>query len=528
MALSFRPGGYEDEDDDFDGDGFYLSGNADGDNLKPKPFDPTASSGDAAATGPRGGFGKPSAPKKREPVKTYKRASDLRDEAETRPLNIGDFQMAIVRGHSDRVKQYMDLGFKVDTELKSGWTGLMYAANNANSDIVKLLLDSGANPNFQKDMYTVLMAACGAGGYLEDDVLAVVELLLGKGAEVNAYDRYHTSPIMYAAREGRDKVVQKLCEAGANVNKQDNRGWTALTWSVSKKHKDAARCLLSWKADPRMKHCNGQTVIDMAETNSNYEMLEILEGKKREHTMAEPVIQANSRSSSQLQDTSSKESYSTTYGTTYGDLELFLCGLDLSYLVDVVRGHQIDFSTFLRLTEEDLVKMGIDKLGVRKKILDGIHSVHKKEWEKSSLPQLQYNKQISCAEALAVVANISKHTKYITSTVGFLQDQIKSNPKILDQLQDGTGPKQLFQHTQDTLRNVSSLEKQFQSLKIHLQKTLENGNYNPPDLLDKDSPCKLKRRSRLPVFVAVATTVAVIVWKRDFLWNKLEKLLPSS
>ena len=38
-------------------------------------------------------------------------------------------------------------------------------------------------------MYTVLMAACGAGGYREEDVLAVVELLLGKGAEVNAYDR---------------------------------------------------------------------------------------------------------------------------------------------------------------------------------------------------------------------------------------------------------------------------------------------------------------------------------------------------
>ena len=52
---------------------------------------------------------------------------------------------------------------------------------------------------------------------------------------------------------------------------------------------------------------------------------------------------------------SSKESY----GTTYGDLELFLCGLDLSNLVDVVRGQHIDFNTFLRLTEEDLIKVGI-------------------------------------------------------------------------------------------------------------------------------------------------------------------------
>jgi len=38
-------------------------------------------------------------------------------------------------------------------------------------------------------MYTVLMAACGASGYKEEDVLSVVTLLLGKGAEINSYDR---------------------------------------------------------------------------------------------------------------------------------------------------------------------------------------------------------------------------------------------------------------------------------------------------------------------------------------------------
>jgi hypothetical protein len=38
--------------------------------------------------------------------------------------------------------------------------------------------------------------------------------------------------------------------------------------------------------------------------------------------------------------------------------------------------------------------MGIKQLGVRKKILDGIMSVHKKEWEKTSIPTLQYNRQV--------------------------------------------------------------------------------------------------------------------------------------
>ena len=42
------------------------------------------------------------------------------------------------------------LGFNVDTPLKGGWTGLLYACNHGNSDVVHLLLEHGANPNTQK------------------------------------------------------------------------------------------------------------------------------------------------------------------------------------------------------------------------------------------------------------------------------------------------------------------------------------------------------------------------------------------
>ena len=38
-------------------------------------------------------------------------------------------------------------------------------------------------------MYTVLMAACGAAGYSEQDVLECVTLLLEKGAKVDECDR---------------------------------------------------------------------------------------------------------------------------------------------------------------------------------------------------------------------------------------------------------------------------------------------------------------------------------------------------
>ena len=41
----------------------------------------------------------------------------------------------------------------------------------------------------------------------------------------------------------------------------------------------------------------------------------------------------------------------------------------------------------------------------------------------------------SCPESIAIVANVSKHTKYITTTLGFIQDQITKHPSIMEELQ---------------------------------------------------------------------------------------------
>lgn len=38
--------------------------------------------------------------------------------------------------------------------------------------------------------------------------------------------RYHMTPLIYAARAGHAQVVDYFCQNGAEINKQDNRGWT--------------------------------------------------------------------------------------------------------------------------------------------------------------------------------------------------------------------------------------------------------------------------------------------------------------
>lgn len=41
----------------------------------------------------------------------------------------------------------------------------------------------------------------------------------------------------------------------------------------------------------------------------------------------------------------------------YGELELFLCGLDLSDYVNLFQQQHVDFSIIMRMTDEDLIKV---------------------------------------------------------------------------------------------------------------------------------------------------------------------------
>lgn len=52
----------------------------------------------------------------------------------------------------DTITCFLTIGLSVDSLLKSSWTGLMYAANNGLPDVVALLIERGANVNYQKGL----------------------------------------------------------------------------------------------------------------------------------------------------------------------------------------------------------------------------------------------------------------------------------------------------------------------------------------------------------------------------------------
>jgi ankyrin repeat protein len=117
-----------------------------------------------------------------------------------------------------------------------------------NLEVVKLLLDKGADPNtVDEGGFTALGGAASNG----DRSTALVKLLLERGAKVKALsvDSVETvkngpialgrlTPLLFSAPQPDFKAVELLVKTGAKVNAQDVRGLTPLALAIATDHAD--------------------------------------------------------------------------------------------------------------------------------------------------------------------------------------------------------------------------------------------------------------------------------------------------
>jgi ankyrin repeat protein len=93
---------------------------------------------------------------------------------------------------------------------------------NDNTDVIRALLDGGADPKVHGD-YSALHRAAGL---CEPEV---VRLLLARGADPNARDMSGVTPLISAAVAGRLETVRLLIAAHADVSARDSSGRSVLT-----------------------------------------------------------------------------------------------------------------------------------------------------------------------------------------------------------------------------------------------------------------------------------------------------------
>jgi TPR repeat protein len=105
----------------------------------------------------------------------------------------------------------------------------------------------------------------------------VIQLLISKGADVNARDDQGMTPIFTKEVE----LTKILVNAGADISLKSNGGNTALMWYAYSGYLDGIKYLVSQGADIKIKNRDNQTALDIAETFGHLKVVEYLESLKR-------------------------------------------------------------------------------------------------------------------------------------------------------------------------------------------------------------------------------------------------------
>ncbi|ORX40351.1 ankyrin [Piromyces finnis] len=153
-----------------------------------------------------------------------------------------------------------ELKFEINNKDKDGYTFLHYACKKGCENIVKYLIDRGANVN-ATDMnnWTPLHYACEKG--YEN----IVKYLIDKGADINIQNKDRCTPLHFACDRGNEEIVKYLIEnEKIDVNSQDDNGWTPLHHACYQGNEEIVKYLIEKGADVNTKSKYGNIIIHFA------------------------------------------------------------------------------------------------------------------------------------------------------------------------------------------------------------------------------------------------------------------------
>ncbi|KAF2477159.1 ankyrin, partial [Lindgomyces ingoldianus] len=144
-----------------------------------------------------------------------------------------------------------------NTELPQGFTTLMVVSYFGLSTAVKHLLKmDGIDLDSRDDTYQRSALSWAAGNGFDTVVKLLIKraytglnfnlflnLLLGKGAEVDSVDTYGRTPLSYAVWNGNIAAVKLLIKAGARAGLKDEIGGTPLSYAFSSGQKELIKLL---------------------------------------------------------------------------------------------------------------------------------------------------------------------------------------------------------------------------------------------------------------------------------------------
>ena len=182
------------------------------------------------------------------------------------PINV-----AADGGHLEVVRLLVEKGADMTIAHSAGWTPIHSAAAGGYDDVVKLLVHNGADITAaDSDGWTLLHKAAGTGN------IELARLLTSNGADITAENGGGWTPLLIAAGMGHSEVIRMLIGMGVNTMVAQNDGWTPLHAAARNGHLEAAKLLIDQGVDITAASNVGWTPIHAAAAHGHPKVVKLL------------------------------------------------------------------------------------------------------------------------------------------------------------------------------------------------------------------------------------------------------------
>ncbi len=172
-------------------------------------------------------------------------------------------------------------GYNYDDDYYD-YTPLMIAASRNDYDMVKFLVEKGADVNAKTHyeseysrVVTPLLLSLDRHHYES----GTAEFLINNGADINVRDDNGNTPLIYAAETHNTKVIELLIQKNADINAVNNDGSTALMLAVN--NLETVKLLAEKGADVNFQASGSTALISACKyRNRNIDVIKYLVSKK--------------------------------------------------------------------------------------------------------------------------------------------------------------------------------------------------------------------------------------------------------
>lgn len=221
----------------------------------------------------------------------HKVSIDLKDRFNTTAL-----MMAAKAGNEKICKLFIEHGANISLYDDHGKTAFTYAAETGHTKICELLLDtkktreSSLYTLFAKTIASVIFGKTAEydSAYSTDSLTSALKLaaknehtrtcefLIERGANIDFQDEDGFTMLITAAKKGRLNFCQILVEKGADINLKNKAGRTALYEALANKHSRVGDYLIQQGATVDIQDENGDTELITAAKNGRLKYCQFL------------------------------------------------------------------------------------------------------------------------------------------------------------------------------------------------------------------------------------------------------------